>query len=96
MSWGPRPLLVFGRLGIALLAPGFLLGGLLTCERLFLDQPLAARPALLLAVLLVILGAQFFVMGLLAEMISRSYHESTGRRIYSLRSMVREGVKTEP
>ena len=95
MSYGTRPLHIFGRLGMLLLAPGLLLGGMLTYERLFLSQPLASRPALLLAVLLVILGAQFFAMGLLAELISRSYHESTGRRIYSIRSRMANGVKTE-
>jgi len=95
MSYGTRPLHIFGRLGIAMLLPGFLLAMLLTYERLFLDEPLSTRPALLLAVLLMMVGLQFFVMGLLAELITRSYHESTGRRIYSVCSRTVGGVKTE-
>jgi len=95
MSYGTRPLHIFGRLGLLLMVPGVLLAGLLTYERLILAEPLSNRPALLLAVLLVILGMQFFVMGLLAELITRSYHESTGRHIYSIRSRIVGGVKTE-
>lgn len=96
LSYGTRPLQIFGRIGLLLLVPGFLLAAWLTYERLVLQAPLANRPALLLAVLLMILGGQFFVMGLLAELITRSYYESTGRRIYSVRSRVTSGVKTEP
>jgi glycosyltransferase involved in cell wall biosynthesis len=95
LSYGTRPLQIFGRIGLLLLVPGFLLAAWLTYERLILSVSLAGRPALLLSALLMILGAQFFVIGLLAELITRSYHESTGRRIYTIRSRLTAGVKKE-
>jgi hypothetical protein len=46
---------------------------------------LAERPLLLLAILLVMIGVQFITMGLLGEMIARTYHESQNKPIYSIR-----------
>ena len=42
----------------------------------------------LLAVLLVILGVQFVVMGLLAELTTRTYYETQGLRVYRVREVV--------
>jgi hypothetical protein len=41
----------------------------LGAQRIFLDQQLADRPALLLAALLLVLGLQIFALGLLGELI---------------------------
>jgi glycosyltransferase involved in cell wall biosynthesis len=95
MSYGRRPLHVFGGWGIALLIPGFLWGAELFYERMFLDQPLGNRPAWVAAIFMLILGVQFFFMGLLAELITRSYHESTGRRIYSIKTNTTKSLKKD-
>ena len=50
-----------------------------------LGHPLANRPALLLAVLLVVVGVQFVSLGLLGEMIARTYHESQDKPIYVIK-----------
>jgi hypothetical protein len=42
----------------------------------------------MLAILLIILGVQFLVMGLLAELIVRTYYESQNKPIYSVRKVV--------
>jgi len=47
-----------------------------------LRWPLGNRPALLLAVLLVVVGVQFVSLGLIGEMIARTYHESQNKPIY--------------
>lgn len=96
MAYGTRPLHIFGRLGLYLLVPGTLLTLWLTYDRLFLEIPLANRPILLLAILLIILGVQFFFMGLLAELITRSYYESTGRHIYSVKKKIGSDLKKAP
>jgi hypothetical protein len=46
------------------------------------------RPLLLLAVLLVILGVQFLVMGLIAELIVRTYYESQNKTVYYIRQVL--------
>jgi hypothetical protein len=48
---------------------------------------------LLLAVLLVVIGVQLITMGLLGEMITRTYYESQNKPIYYVREVVSGGVK---
>ena len=55
--------------GVSTFAIGALLVAWLVVERLFFDQALADRPALLLSSLLVVLGLQLFALGLLGELI---------------------------
>jgi hypothetical protein len=64
-----RPLRFFGMIGVTLFVVGALLVLWLVLERIFLDQALAGRPALLLSSLLVVLGLQLFALGLLGELI---------------------------
>jgi glycosyltransferase involved in cell wall biosynthesis len=64
-----KPLRFFGMLGVSTFVLGSLLIVYLVVERLLFDQPLAERPALLLASLLAVLGLQLFAIGLLGELI---------------------------
>lgn len=63
-----HPLRLFGGVGSAFALLGVFLLGLLAAQRL-LGQPLANRPLLVLAVLLVGLGVQAFTIGLLGELL---------------------------
>jgi glycosyltransferase involved in cell wall biosynthesis len=63
-----KPLRFFGMVGITLFLIGSVLLAWLVTERLFFDQALAERPALLLSTLLVVLGLQLFALGLLGEL----------------------------
>ncbi len=62
-----RPMHLFGLPGLISMALGIALGLWLSFERIVLDHSIGTRPALLLAVLLVVIGAQFFGLGLLGE-----------------------------
>jgi glycosyltransferase involved in cell wall biosynthesis len=64
-----KPLRFFGMLGVSMFGIGALLIAYLIIGRLFLNEPLADRPALLLSSLLVVLGLQLFALGLLGELI---------------------------
>jgi glycosyltransferase involved in cell wall biosynthesis len=64
-----RPLRFFGMVGAGTFGVGALLITLLGAQRIFFDQQLADRPALLLAALLLVLGLQIFALGLLGELI---------------------------
>lgn len=64
-----KPLRFFGMLGAGTFSLGALVIAWLSVQRLFLDQQLADRPALLLGALLVVLGMQIFALGLLGELI---------------------------
>ncbi len=88
LSYSTRPLHVFGGLGLLSFAAGLLIGLYLTFVKLALGQDIGTRPLLLLAVLLVILGVQMVSMGLLAEMITRTYHEAQDKPIYVIREQL--------
>ena len=64
-----KPLRFFGMIGSVTFGIGALAIAVLVGERLFFDQPLADRPALLLSSLLIVLGTQLFALGLLGELI---------------------------
>jgi hypothetical protein len=63
-------------------AIGSIWTAILVFEKVILRWPLGNRPALLLAVLLVVVGVQFVSLGLIGEMIARTYHESQNKPIY--------------
>ncbi len=88
-----RPMHVFGLLGLLSMLLGILLGGYLTFLKLGLGQVIGNRPLLILAVVLLLTGIQLFSVGLLAELLMRTYHESQGRPIYRVREVVEPIVK---
>lgn len=88
LSYSTRPLQLFGIPGIISFFIGFVIGAELTIERLFLGVSISDRPLLLLAVLLVILGIQFITMGLLGEIIARTYYEAQDKPIYAVKEVV--------
>jgi glycosyltransferase involved in cell wall biosynthesis len=96
LDFATRPIQIFGLVGLVCLLLGTGLGAYLSILRLFFDQPLADRPLLLLAILLVILGVQLLIMGLLAELIVRTYHEAQGKPIYMVREVLGPGQTKQP
>ena len=88
LSYSMRPLQLFGIPGIISLFIGFVIGAYLTIERFFFGMSLADRPLLLLAVLLIFLGVQFITMGLLGEIITRTYYEIQGKPIYAVKEII--------
>ncbi|MBN1238090.1 MAG: glycosyltransferase, partial [Gammaproteobacteria bacterium] len=68
-----KPLRFFGMLGSATFGVGAVVVAILLVQRLFFDQALADRPALLLSCLLLVLGVQLFALGLLGELIIFSH-----------------------
>ncbi len=96
--YSARPMHLFGSVGILSCGLGVLFGLYLAGIKVwagiqggaegFRSVRIGDRPLLMLAVLLVILGVQFFVMGLLAELIVRTYYESQNKPIYYVRETI--------
>jgi len=78
LKYFDRPMYFFGRFGLISFLIGFVLCGILTVEW-FMGQTIGNRPLLLLGVMLILLGMQFFGTGYLASMIV----ETNARRNYS-------------
>jgi len=88
LSYATRPLHVFGTVGVISGGLGVLMAFVMTLQRFFAGVGLADRPLLLLAVLLIFMGIQFVTMGLLAELVVRTYHESQHKPIYYVRRII--------
>jgi glycosyltransferase involved in cell wall biosynthesis len=88
LSFLTRPLQIFGLLGVATGGFGALICLYLAVLKLGWQEPLAQRPLLMLGVLLLVVGVQFICMGILAEIQTRTYHESSNKPIYTLRDVL--------
>ena len=85
LEFSTRPMQFFGFWGMLSGGLGLVFGSYLTTLKLLGHQNIGSRPLLLLAVLLVFIGVQFLMMGLLGEILTRTYFESQGKRTYNIR-----------
>lgn len=90
ISYSTRPLHVFGVLGLSSGGLGFVIAVYLTLQKLVYHESIGGRPLLLLAILLIFIGFQFLTMGLLAEMLSRTYHESQDKAVFVVGELLGE------
>jgi glycosyltransferase involved in cell wall biosynthesis len=85
LGYSKRPIHLFGFVGaLSSMLGVFVLAGL-TYQRLFQHVPMGNRPLLSLGVMMVIIGLQFMVFGLLAEVLARTYYESQSKKTYVVR-----------
>ncbi len=89
-QYGDRPQHAFGYFGVALFGGGFLIDGYLAVLKLFTGADIGARPLLLLGTLMIIAGIQLLSIGLLSEVMARTYYESQGKPRYRIREIVGE------
>jgi glycosyltransferase involved in cell wall biosynthesis len=88
LSYSTRPLQIFGLVGGGMALAGVAVSGYLAYVRLFGYQSIANRPLLLFGILLIFSGMQLITLGLLAELQSRTYHESQDKPIYVIRDIL--------
>ncbi len=88
LSYSTRPMQIFGLWGLLSILSGFAISLYLTFLKLLYDADIGSRPLLLLGVLLIILGVQFIGIGLMGELIMRTYYETQKKPIYVVREEV--------
>lgn len=84
IQYSARPMHFFGAIGIAFITTGFILGGILAVLWLWRVIGLAGRSTPLLAVLLVLLGFQFLLTGVLADVVAKTYYIQ--KKAYSIKA----------
>lgn len=77
-----RPMHLFGFIGALSVVLGVIINAFLTFEWIFYNKALSNRPLLFLGILLIIVGIQFFSIGLLGEIM---VHSSRSEADYSIR-----------
>lgn len=90
-----KPMHVFGLFGVGSITIGTAIGLYLTVLKISYGASIGNRPLLILAVVLVLAGVQLFSVGLLAELLMRTYHESQGRPIYRIRETIEPGSSSQ-
>lgn len=89
MSYANKPIYLFGGTGAALIAISIIALIVLIVRRIWLDEHMIRSPLLLMSTMLFILGAQSILMGLMAELLARTYHESQRKLTYTIRRVIR-------
>jgi Glycosyltransferases involved in cell wall biogenesis len=77
-----RPIHVFGGLGLVLSIVGSVVSLYLVIQRLFFGMPLADRPLFMVAIFMVVIGVQFVVTGVLADILLKIYYGMKERKHY--------------
>ena len=87
-SFSTKPIYIFGGLGLAS-ALGAVVSGLVVLYQKFASGfSMNRNPLLILTALLIAATVQFILMGLLAELLVRTYHESQNRPTYVIREIL--------
>jgi len=87
-SYQTKPIYVFGSFGMIAFAVSLLAGLFAIYWKLIDRADFVETPLPILAIVMFAVGVQFFLMGLLAEMQVRTYHESQSKAIYAVRERI--------
>lgn len=89
LDYSTKPLHFFGPAGLLGTGLGTILGLFLLFKKLVLGQEILFQhgPLLFMAILLILSGIQFLSIGLMGEMLARTYYESQKKSIYVLREV---------
>ena len=101
-SYQTKPIYVFGTFGMLAFVASILAGAyavfLKLAHRLGLPQyhaDFVETPLPVLCIVMFAISIQFFLMGLLAELLVRTYHESQDKAIYAVREKIGfDGTRT--
>jgi glycosyltransferase involved in cell wall biosynthesis len=88
ISYRTRPLQIFGLWGLMMTTAGAAAWLWLVYVKYMKHEGIADRPLLLAGTVLLVTGVQFIVLGLLAEMQARTYHESQDKPVYVIREVL--------
>jgi len=88
LNYLSSPMKLFGKLGLWVTAAGFASLAATVLMRLFAGIDMTGNPLLLLGTISIILGVQFFSLGLIGEMCVRIYYANEKNSPYQVRSLV--------
>jgi glycosyltransferase involved in cell wall biosynthesis len=87
-SYQTKPIYIFGTFGLLSFFVSFAATAWALVLKFTGKATLIQTPLPIIAVVMFAVGIQFLLMGLLAEMLVRTYHESQAKRIYAVREKI--------
>ena len=90
ISYSQKPLYLFGGLGLFLLLGGIGILLFLLIRRLGLGISPFSSPLFPTSIMIVVMGFQSILMGLIAELLVRTYHEAQDKPTYTIREIINE------
>jgi glycosyltransferase involved in cell wall biosynthesis len=91
-SYSTKPIYIFGGLGLLSSLGAVIFGLIVIYEKFAHSADMSGNPLLILTAVLIISTVQFILMGLLAELLVRTYHESQNRPTY----VIKEILESDP
>lgn len=88
LDYSHKPMRLFGGAGVSLIAVSAVLLAYLFIRKLLFFVPVLTSPFFQIGVMLLILGFQSILMGLIAELLARTYHESQSKPTYTIRAVL--------
>jgi glycosyltransferase involved in cell wall biosynthesis len=88
ISYAYKPIYLFGGGGIVLAFSSAIILFTLMVRRIFFDVSVTRSPYFQISVMFMILGFQSILMGLIAELLVRTYHESQQKPTYTIRKVI--------
>ena len=89
--YSAKPIYLFGGGGILMFLAGFAGIAFLAIRKLLAQVEILTSPIFIISVMLALMGFQAILMGLIAELLVRTYHESQQKPTYTVRKVLREG-----
>lgn len=87
VSYSNKPIYLFGGSGIALMLTGGAVLLYLFIRRVFFSVGVTTSPLFLISTVTVLMGFQSLLLGLISELLIRTYHESQGKPIYNVKKI---------
>jgi glycosyltransferase involved in cell wall biosynthesis len=88
LSYSQRPIQIFGLIGLFTGLVGGIITLYLIIMRLFFNAALSSRPLFTLSIFMIFIGVQLITMGILGELLMRTYHEASGKPTYAIRQII--------
>ncbi|MGB5357474.1 MAG: glycosyltransferase family 2 protein [Eudoraea sp.] len=86
-----RPIHLFGILGVLLIILGVFINIYLLIVKWGFGQDIGTRPLLIFGMMFILAGIQLFTIGIVMELLIRTYYESQNKRPYRIKKITRGG-----
>jgi glycosyltransferase involved in cell wall biosynthesis len=96
ISYSSKPIYLFGGAGIVMMSVSALVLLFLFIRRVWFLVSVTQSPFFLISAITGLMGFQSVLMGLIAELLVRTYHESQGKPIYNVRRVIPSNPVVKP